>query len=77
MTDKWIENWAGPHDYIGGYMTGLYDSQGNARRGQSSFSSNFYNGWTVIAIPVAAPFAMAKGLPPGVWEAVQKLVLQK
>ena len=77
FTDYWIENFAGPHDYIGGYLPRLYDSQGNARQGQSEFAKAFYSGWTVAAIPIAAPFAMAKGLPPGVWEAMQKLVFSK
>ena len=75
--DRWIENFAGPHDMIGGQLSGLYDDQGNARRGQSATASKAYDGWIVAAIPIAAPFAMAKSLPPGVWEAIQKIVLEK
>ena len=30
LEDKWIENFAGPHDMIGGQLSGLYDAQGNA-----------------------------------------------
>lgn len=75
--DQLIENFAGPYDMISGQWSGFYDAQGNARRGQSISASKAYNAWTVAAIPIAAPFAMAKGLPPGVWEAIQKLVFSK
>jgi len=30
--------------------------------------------WTVVAIPIAAPFAMAKALPPEVWQAINMLL---
>jgi len=30
--------------------------------------------WTVVAIPIAAPFAMAKALPPEVWQSINLLL---
>lgn len=71
--DRLIEYFAGPHDMIGGQLAGLYDEQGNARRGRPWALSTFHEGWTVVAIPVAAPFAMAKALPPQVWSAISIL----
>lgn len=72
--DRLIEFFAGPHDYIGGQMSGLYDEQGNAVRGRSPLLQKVHNTWSVFAIPTAAPFAMAKGLPPGVWQAITTFV---
>lgn len=72
--DRLIEFFAGPHDYIGGQSVGLYDDQGNAVRNRSPALQNIHNSWSVVAIPVAAPFAMAKGLPPGVWQAITKFI---
>ncbi|WP_153066109.1 MULTISPECIES: hypothetical protein [Xanthomonas] len=72
--DKLIEQFADPHDMIGGQLAGLYDSQGNALRNRPTAVKTFHEAWTVAAIPVAAPFAMAKALPPDVWNAISKLV---
>ncbi|MDV3470285.1 hypothetical protein RZA67_16340, partial [Stenotrophomonas sp. C3(2023)] len=72
--DRLIEFFAGPHDYLGGQAVGLYDAEGNAVRGRSPTLQNIHNTWSVVAIPVAAPFAMAKGLPPGVWQAITKFI---
>ncbi|MDV3470289.1 hypothetical protein RZA67_16360, partial [Stenotrophomonas sp. C3(2023)] len=72
--DRLIEFFAGPHDYIGGQAAGLYDDQGNAVRGRSKMLQRVHNTWSVLAIPPAAPFAMAKGLPPGVWQAITAFV---
>lgn len=71
--DRLIEYFAGPHDMIGGQWGGLYDEQGNATRGRPSPLKMVHEGWSVVAIPVAAPFAMAKALPPQVWEAISIL----
>ncbi|WP_428959982.1 hypothetical protein ACQR53_21425 [Xanthomonas oryzae] len=72
--DHLIEYFAGPHDMIGGQLAGLYDAEGNAMRDRSLLVQKFHNSWTVVAIPIAAPFAMAKGLPPDVWNAIVKLI---
>lgn len=34
--DKLIESFGGTHDFIGGQITGLYDEQGNTKRGMST-----------------------------------------
>ncbi|MGS0604601.1 hypothetical protein ACQEPW_021125 [Xanthomonas oryzae pv. oryzicola] len=72
--DHLIEYFAGPHDMIGGQLAGLYDAEGNARRDRPSYVQKFHNTWTVAAIPIAAPFAMAKALPPDVWNAIATLI---
>jgi hypothetical protein len=36
MFDRIVEAFGGPHDFIGGQMTGLYDGQGDIRRGMSN-----------------------------------------
>jgi filamentous hemagglutinin len=74
IIDKLFEAFAGPHDMIGGQWAGLYDEQGNAVRGRSWMLQQGHNAWTVTAIAPAAPFAMAKVLPPDVWQAITILV---
>ena len=75
LQDKVIELFAGPHDYIGGWLTGLYDEQGNIKRDMSSTERAIYdNVITVGAIPVAAPFAAAQGISPEVWNALSVLL---
>lgn len=69
--DKLIESFAGSHDYIGGKASGLYDAQGNIKRGMSDIERAVYDkGVTVGAIPLAAPFAAAEGMSPEIWKAI-------
>ena len=69
--DKLIESFAGSHDYIGGKASGLYDAQGNIKRGMSDTERAVYDkGITIGAIPLAAPFAAAEGISPEVWKAI-------
>jgi len=72
--DRLVESFAGPHDYIGGGFSGLYDEQGNARRGMSELESKAYDVWSGVAIPVAAPFAAADGVSRDVWQAIHILL---
>ena len=73
--DKLIESFAGPHDMIGGKLSGLYDSQGNIKQGMSDTERAVYNyGVTTTAILPSIPFAAAQGLPPEVWNAVSVLL---
>ena len=72
--DKLIESFAGPHDMIGGKLSGLYDGQGNAERGRSSITKNAQEVWSGIAILPSTPFAAAQGLPPEVWKAIAILL---
>ncbi len=72
--DRLVEAFAGPHDYIGGGISGLYDEQGNAKRGMSELESKAYDSWSVVAIPVAAPFAAADGISREVWQAIHILL---
>ena len=55
---------------IGGMLTGLYDEQGNAKRGMSKIESGAYDAWAGVAIVPATPFAFAEILSPEVWKAL-------
>ena len=68
--DRLIEAFSGTHDMIGGKLSGLYDEQGNARRGMSKMESRGYEAWSDMAIVPAAPFVLAEYLSPEVWKAV-------
>ncbi|WP_233176983.1 hemagglutinin repeat-containing protein [Ralstonia sp. ASV6] len=72
--DKLIESFAGTHDLIGGKLSGLYDDQGNAKRGRTDAEKMFHETWTMVAIPISAPFAMAEQLPSPVWDAISILL---
>ncbi len=63
------------HDMIGGKISGLYDAQGNIRRGMTDRERGIYNNAiTTTALPVATPFALAEALPPEVWKAISILL---
>lgn len=68
--DKLIESFAGLHDFIGGKLTGLYDEQGNIKRGLSTADKFIHDRAAEVAIPIAAPFAAAEGISPEVWKAI-------
>ena len=69
--DKLIESFAGSHDYIGGKASGLYDAQGNIKRGMSDTERALYDKViTIGAVPLAAPFAAAEGMSPEIWKAI-------
>lgn len=69
--DKLIESFAGTHDMLGGKLSGLYDEEGNARRGRSNLEKKAQDAWSASgAIIVSTPFAMAELLPPQVWNAI-------
>ena len=68
--DRLIEAFGGTHDVIGGTASGLYDAQGNIKRGMSGTERTTYNVWSGVAILPSAPFAAAELLPPEVWQAV-------
>ena len=72
--DKLIEAFSGTHDMIGGKVSGLYDEQGNATRGRSTVQVFMNDRWAEVAIPLAAPFAMAEAMPPEVWKAISILL---
>ncbi|HEY0269289.1 MAG TPA: adhesin, partial [Methyloradius sp.] len=73
--DKLIESFSGTHDFIGGSLSGLYDENGNIKRGMSDTERAIYNNLiTTTAIPVAAPFATAELLPPELWQAISILL---
>ena len=68
--DKLIEAFAGTHDYIGGELSGLYDEQGNAKRGRSDIEKAAHEAWSAIAILPSAPFAASEQLTPEQWDSL-------
>ena len=66
-----IEAFSGTHDMIGGRLTGLYDEEGNIRRGMSESERRIYDkAVTTTAILPSTPFAAAELLSPEVWKAM-------
>lgn len=54
--DKLLESFGGTHDFIGDQITGLYDEQGNIKRGMTDAERIIYNNLiTTAAIPISAP----------------------
>ncbi|WP_230346431.1 two-partner secretion domain-containing protein [Methylobacillus methanolivorans] len=72
--DQLIEAFGGTHDYIGGQVTGLYDEQGNTKRGMDSTERFIRDRVSELAILPSTPFAMAELLPPEVWTAISALL---
>ena len=68
--DKLIEAFAGTHDMIGGKLSGLYDEQGNIKRGVSNLKRKAYDLWADIAVVPSAPFAAAEQLSAPTWQAI-------
>jgi len=60
---------------VGGKLSGLYDEQGDAKRGRSEELQKLQDAWSASgAIVVSTPFAMAEFLPPQVWQAISVLL---
>ena len=72
--DKLIEAFSGTHDMVGGKLSGLYDEQGNIKRGMTQVERSAYDKWAAAAIVPAAPFAAAEGLSPEIWKAISILL---
>jgi filamentous hemagglutinin len=72
--DKLIEAFAGPHDLMGGKLSGLYDGQGNATQERSQATKNAQELWSGAALLPAAPFAASQVLSPEVWKAIGILI---
>jgi len=74
VIDKVVEAFSGTHDMIGGKLAGLYDGEGNARRGRSGLVSTAQEVWSGVAIVPSTPFAMSEVLPAQVWQAISILL---
>ncbi|MBN45208.1 MAG: adhesin [Methylophaga sp.] len=68
--DHLVEAFGGSHDFIGGQISGLYDEQGNAKRGMTEVEAKGYGAWSAVALAPSAPFGAATLLPPEVWKAI-------
>lgn len=66
--DTVVEGFAGTHDFIGGQLPGFYDSEGNASRGRGPLTDIAAETWTVVAIPLATPFAVSELVSPELLE---------
>ena len=73
--DTLIEAFSGTHDLIGGKASGLYDEQGNIKRGMSASERNGYDNLvTTSAIMPSLQFALVELLSPDVWKAISILL---
>jgi len=68
--DKLIDTFGGTHDVIGGTVSGLYDEQGNIKRGMTGAERKAYDILSTVAIAPSTPFAMAELLPSEVWQSI-------
>ncbi|NBQ74107.1 MAG: ABC transporter substrate-binding protein [Acetobacteraceae bacterium] len=69
--DQLVEAFSGSHDMIGGKLTGLYDEQGNIKRGMSKSERKIYDkAVTTTSILPSIPFAVSELLSPEVWKAM-------
>jgi filamentous hemagglutinin len=69
--DQMIEAFSGTHDMLGGKLTGLYDEEGNIKRGMSGSERQFYDkAVTTTAVLPSTPFAAAEFLSPDLWKAM-------
>ncbi|WPU21310.1 hemagglutinin repeat-containing protein [Cedecea neteri] len=66
--DTTVEGFAGTHDFIGGQIPGFYDEMGNASRGRGQLTNIAAETWTVVAIPLATPFAVSEIVSPELLE---------
>lgn len=58
------------HDFIGGQLPFFYDSDGNTRRDKGVIASTGAEVTTILAIPLATPFAGAESLSPELFESI-------
>ena len=73
--DKLIEAFSGTHDMIGGKARGLYNEQGNIKRGMTATERKVYDNMvTTSAIVPSLPFTLAELLSPDVWKAISILL---
>jgi filamentous hemagglutinin len=72
--DNLLETFAGPHDLIGGKVSGLYDDQGNATQGRSDSKKLAHEAWSAVALVPAAPFAASQFFSPEAWKAISILL---
>ncbi|MFP4733220.1 two-partner secretion domain-containing protein [Pasteurella multocida] len=73
LSDQVVESFAGTHDMIGGQMWGWYDKQGNTLQNKNVAQHIGSTATTVIAIPVAAPFAVSDAISSDFMEVLFKL----
>ncbi|HDL1114138.1 TPA: filamentous hemagglutinin, partial [Mannheimia haemolytica] len=73
LSDYTVESFAGPHDMLGGQLWGWYDDKGNTLQNKNTAQKIGSTVTTVVAIPVAAPFAVSDLISPDVMEILFKL----
>ncbi|WP_065236907.1 hemagglutinin repeat-containing protein [Gallibacterium genomosp. 3] len=72
ISDHLVESYAGTHDLLGGQIWGWYDQQGNTSE-KNTFQDKAAKATTIVAIPVATPFAMADLMSSDFVETIFKL----
>lgn len=74
--DTVVEGFGGTHDFMGGQMWGFYDELGNTTRGRHLPDNKDERNSTIatyVAIPVAAPFAIADIVDQDFIQAIMKI----
>lgn len=69
-----IEAFGGTYDYIGGQITGLYDEQGNTKRGMDGAERFIHDRMSELAILPATVFCHGGVTAPDVWTAISILL---
>ena len=73
VSDAVVESFSGTHDFIGGELPRWYDNQGNTSRGRTTVEKIGSTATTILAIPLAAPFALVDLVSPDFMQVIMKL----
>lgn len=73
LSDYTVESFAGTHDMLGGQIWGWYDDKGNTLQNKNTAQKIGSTATTVVAIPVAAPFAVSDAISSDFMEILFKL----
>ncbi|PSJ79733.1 hypothetical protein [Neisseria iguanae] len=70
LFDYGVEGYAGMHDFSGGQIWGFYNDKGNGTRNNGKVADIAAEVITVIAIPVATPFAVSDIFSSDIFQAI-------
>ncbi|OOR95669.1 hypothetical protein B0186_11255 [Canicola haemoglobinophilus] len=73
LSDRIIESFAGSHDMMGGQIWRWYDKQGNTLQNKNMAQHIGSTATTIIAIPMAAPFALSDAISSDFMEVLFQL----
>lgn len=73
FSDFLVESFAGTHDYLGGQLPGWYNKRGNTLENKNKLQTIGAEASTILALPVAAPFAFSDLMNSDMLEVLFKL----